>query len=325
MKGHPDIHQNDCKSIHVQGKHLRDPPARISPIEKHGEPFNWQRPTSLIHTKDTAKILCFPGLGYVKHYASILATYLSLQGRDPSAVSFTTPTHDECMTPLPNSNLRRMGPVDIVVCGYVHGLKRFTSDAWVGGDETQIFAWQKMRTTHGATVAFLGCRVSFWGEIAGNLVRALQEINGVKTVLYVGKLGNLRPELPPNKWLATGTASMVDGEMVSWKSALDGRIAHEERVLRGTHYSLPSVLDETKEWLEAHKGVFDWVNPEVGHMAKASIEGDVNFGFLHIISDNIAKKYKYDLSNERLKQVLQDREMLVDAIQDTVAGYVAAA
>lgn len=322
MKVHSDIQQNVYKSIRVVGQHSRLPPANTASVEKNDKPFNWQRPTSISTADGTLTLLCFPGPGYVEHYASIIATYLSLKGQDPSIVTYTVPTQDECMTPLLTSNLSAMGEVDTVVLGYVHGLKHYTSGEWIGGGADQLFAWQKYDAPDGTTVAFLGCRVSFWGDIAGNVVRALQQMNKVKTVLYIGKLGTLLPEVPPNKMLATGSMSLVNGIEVEWESVLENYIARPEKVLHGAHYSLPSVLDETKEWLEAQKGVFDFVDPEIGHMAQASNEGGTRFGYLHIISDNIAKKYEYDLSNERMVQVLRDREELVGAIQDTLARFL---
>lgn len=77
-----------------------------------------------------------------------------------------------------------------------------------------------------------------------------------------------------------------------------------------------SVLDETKDWLLAAEKQYDFLDPEIGHMAKASLEGGTEFGYLHMISDNLAQKYIHDLSNERLTDVLQDMKRLVLEIQD---------
>lgn len=56
-------------------------------------------------------------------------------------------------------------------------------------------------------------------------------------------------------------------------------------------------------------------------MAKASLEGGTEFGYLHIISDNLARKYIHDLSNERLADVLEGRKRLVSEIQDTLGRF----
>ena len=50
-------------------------------------------------------------------------------------------------------------------------------------------------------------------------------------------------------------------------------------------------------------------------MAQASLEGGTRFGYLHIVSDNLARRFKYDLSNERVQEVLEDRVRLVDEVQ----------
>jgi hypothetical protein len=316
---------------------------------------------------DTLQILCFPGEDYVQHYAAIIATYLALEGRSPDVVSYCLPSLDAQMQPLLYSNLAQMGPIDIAVLGYVHGLDRFTkSGLWQegsssnsssnnssnvvesndinksGGSHTNdkhnsnIFAWQTMHTARGLRVAFLGCRVSFWGDIAGNVVRALQRANSVRCVLYVGKLGSLRAELAPNRWLATGGASALHGRRVAWANVLAPFVARalaanghssggsSASVLHNArHCTLASVLDETHAWLAAHGPHFDLVDPEIGHMARAALERRTRFGYLHIVSDNLARKYPHDLSNERRAAVLRDRRRLVSSIQDVLDLFFA--
>jgi hypothetical protein len=75
---------------------------------------------------------------------AITATYLSMMGgesgkhteggkRNRTIIEYHLPTKLECMEPLLNSNLPRMGCVDIVIMGYVHGLEELTSDGeWEG-------------------------------------------------------------------------------------------------------------------------------------------------------------------------------------------------
>ncbi len=108
-----------------------------------------------------------------------------------------------------------MGAVDIVVVGYVYGLKRWTRGPWEGSSSDKLFSWKTTTSKRGYRIAFLGCRVSFWGDVAGNMVRALQMLNGARCVLYVGKLGSLRAEHVPNQWLATGCQSVVRNELVT--------------------------------------------------------------------------------------------------------------
>lgn len=326
IKVHPDILSRSWDPILINGLHDRLH-ASISTIEKTDKPFNWQRPTASTspYAPNTIRLHVFPGFDYVQHYAAIVATYLSLECNSRDVVQYSLPTTDQCMLPLLQSNLAQLGKVDVVVMGYVHGLAGYTGNrGWDGGDSSQLFAWQKIIMPNGTTVAFLGCRVSFWGDIAGNVVRALQQLNGVRCVLYIGKLGSLRAEHTPNTLLASGNRSSVKGETVEWDNALAPFLAskHEQGVVvNGMHLTLPSVLDETKEWLAKNISAHDFVDPEIGHMAKASLEGGTEFGYLHIISDNVARKYAHDLSNERLQGVLIGRKGSISEIQEVLRDF----
>lgn len=153
------------------------------------------------------------------------------------------------------------------------------------------------------------------------MVRALQRLNGARCLLYVGKLGSLRAEHVPNRWLATGHQSVVHDELVTWANPLESQLRQTSRVVKGTHCTLGSVLDETKDWLLATERQYDFVDPEISHMAKASLEGGTEFGYLHIISDNLARKYIHDLSNERRADVLRARKRLVCEIQDILGRF----
>lgn len=326
IKVHSALSEQDHSKITIRGSHLRNNPARISSIEKTGKLFNWQRPTTVSDTHDGGiELHCFPGRDYVQHYAGIVASYLALQKRDTQAVRYIEPGPEECIAPFLESNLRKLSQVDVVVLGYVHGLSRLTgSGSWIYGDETEeLFAWKTFNLPSGGRGAFLGCRVSFWGDISGTLVRALQQLCQVKCVLYIGKLGSLVPEHVPNQFLATGNTSTIYGADLSWPDPLAHIIQQSGvPVIQGRHVTLPSVLDETHDWLAAHRNSFEWVDPEIGHMAMASVAGHTEFGYLHIISDNLAKKYSYDLSNERLRKVLEDRIAIVGRIEDILEKFL---
>lgn len=211
----------------------------------------------------SCRLQCFPGIDYVQHYAAITATYLSLKGGNPDIVQYSLPSQEECLEPLLNSNLAEMGMVDIVVVGYVHGLERWTQGPWEDNNSENLFSWKKTTNQRGYRIAFLGCRVSFWGDIAGTMVRALQKLNGAKCVLYVGTLGSLRAEHVPNHWLATGCQSVVGDELIIWANPLESQLQHSPSVIHGVHCTLGSVLDETKDWLVATEKQYDFVDPEI--------------------------------------------------------------
>jgi hypothetical protein len=57
-------------------------------------------------------------------------------------------------------------------------------------------------------------------------------------------------------------------------------------------------------------------------MAQASLDAGIGFGYLHIISDNVAEKYTEDLSNERINGVLLGREALYQHVQDVLMRHL---
>ena len=325
MKVHPDIQKKVWTHIIVEGVHERDPSkACISTDEKPGKPFNWQRPTTSESEDDpqTIRLQCFPGEDYVRHYAAVTATYLSLKGEAPDSVQYTLPSPSSCLQPFRESNLENMGQVDVAIVGYVNAFEKLAPGDWIDNDDDKLFSWKIVETREGYRVAFLGCRICFWGDIGGNVVRVLQELNGVKCVIYVGKLGSLRAEHPPNQRLATGCESHVHGEPVIWKSPLEDLVKDSASVVRGVHCSFGSVLDETKDWLRETRGKCDFVDPEIGKMAQASLEGGTQFGYLHVISDNLARNYEHDLSNERLDTVRDRRKKLLGEVEEVLGRFI---
>ena len=323
MKVHVAVRSRSWSRIIVIGLHTRTPPAQISPDEKHDKPFNWQRPTATELDDTTLQLNCFPGSDYVQHYAAILATYLSLVEQHTTTVRYICPSASDCMTQFLNSNLGNMGHIDIVVVGYVHHLNSFITGAWEGGGsaENELFAWQKLRRLDGRSIALLGCVVSFWGDISGHLVRALQRLNKVKCVLYIGKAGSLRAKYAPNHWLATGNCSFLEGRRVSWENILGPYLKLSSVAVEGSHVTVPSSLVETRSWLEKWQPECDWVDCEAGHMAQASNEGRTSFAYLHVLSDNVARHYPHDLSNERLQEVILDRRKLFIEVQKILDAY----
>ena len=180
-----------------------------------------------------------------------------------------------------------------------------------------MFKWQKsaVRSDHHhlPPVAFLGCEVSLWGDVSGQLVRALNEINGVKCCFYIAKAGSLRSEDIPNTSIVTGTQSLLHGEQLTWRSPKSHFLPHYVHI--GSHITVPSPLVETEEWLAQQLAAgIDWVDCETGHMAKSANEHLMGFTYLHVISDNVARHYDYNLSNEDEAEVASAREKLFDKL-----------
>jgi hypothetical protein len=323
MKVHIAVRSRPWSKIIVRGLYERTPPAQTSPDEKHDKPFNWQRPTATEIDATTLQLNCFPGNDYVQHYASLLATYLFLVGQHATIVQYISPNPSDSMNQFLHSNLAQMGHTDIVVVGYVHHLDNFMTGSWegAGNAEDNLFAWQKVQRHGGCSIALLGCMVSFWGDISGHLVRALQRLNKVKCVLYIGKAGSLLAKYAPDQWLVTGDCSSMEGRTVSWDNILKPYLELSPVAIEGSHVTIPSPLFATRSWLEKWQSECSWVDSEVGYMAEASNEGATSFGYLHIISDNVASRYPYDLSNERLKNVILDRRKLFIEMQKILDAF----
>lgn len=181
-----------------------------------------------------------------------------------------------------------------------------------------------MRQFNDRRVAFVGFRPSFWGDIAGEIVHYLASQCRVCEILYFGKLGSVRKGVRPNISLSTGERSHVRGQVVNWKNVLGKSVAclAGQYTVMGTHMTLGSVLHETKGWLAKLPSEVDFVDPEVGMMAQAAVKSGIRFGYLHIISDNVAEKYDEDLSNERMRNVLIRRSDLYEVVQNVLGHYL---
>lgn len=310
IKTHHLVHDQDWRRIRVIGAYDRD--GVISTNEKNDKPFNWQRPTADVTGEGEELVIqCFPGQDYVLHYALIIATYLSMVGRYRGQVSYELPSETTCRAAVAQLDLDVTGD-DLVVLGW--GLGHFVGEApWRAGHG---YAWQR-RDVDGRSVLYLGYLHSIWGDVAGRVVARLAEL-GARRVVYVGKLGSLESHVAPNTSLATGNTSVLPrGRRVTWPDFFGGLAASQPDVHTGVHATSPSILLEGQSWLEQQDGRH-FVDPEIGHMGHAAAAAGIEFGFLHVISNNLARHYPADLSNERLDTVLQHRRALLDRIHEII-------
>ena len=327
------VHQAVCEKTYdeivVRGSYARYSKTSISfDGEKRDKPFNWERPTARVQGK-TLYIECFPGYDHVEHYAEIIATYLKLREgmghrlTPSSRVSFVPASCSDTRAALQATNLRQFPGhgVHTVILGLVWYLPRLTGPAEYEGDGP----WQWIvKSFGGRKVAFLGFRPAFWGDISGEVIHWLASRFDIKEVIYLGKLGSLKPHVQPNKWLATGERSLVNGRIVEWESTLRSAVERKGQgsVVHGAHVTLGSVLNETKAWHAGLVDEVDFVDPEIGMMAQAAVRSGLRFGYLHMITDNLARKYDEDLSNERTEKVLRHRKRLRELIEEVVEDYL---
>jgi hypothetical protein len=310
-KIHPSISLSNFNQIVVRGIYSRD--ENISPKEKKDKSYNYQRPT--IKLVDNSLIIqCFPGRDYVRHYASLIATYLAINEKDPSIVSYKLPTEEECWEPILNAGYDRISMEDTIIVGYAIS-DIFPEARWK--ELPTFFYSQYSIGNHDCLLLMI--KHSFWGDISGRIIRLLSTL-GCKSLLFIGKLGSLDPDHIPNIYLATGNSTMVEGERLEWHNLFDN--IKLPNIKHGHHITIPSVLFETKEWHKDISGKFDFVDPEIGQMARASLISNIHFSYLHIISDNLSRKYPEDLSNERETLIIQKRRIALMTIKDCIEKVI---
>lgn len=305
IKVHHLIDERDWARIRVIGDYDRE--CAVSAKEKTGKLFNWQRPTAEPDGDDLV-IKCYPGLDYVHHNALIIATYLNMTGRYRGQVDYEPPAGAVCQAAVGRLDADPSSD-DLVVLGW--GLGQLPgAGAWTQGDG---YAWRRSEV-EGRRVLYLGYRHSIWGDVAGRVVSRLAAL-GARRVVYVGKVGALDPGIAPNTSLATGNRSVMPGGPVTWRDFFGDLAAGQPDVRSGVHVSSPSILLEGDGWLRGQRGRH-FVDPEIGHMGRAAHAAGIEFGYLHVVSNNLARRYPADLSNERLTAVVERRLALLDRISE---------
>lgn len=250
------------------------------------------------------------------HYASTVATYLSLCGRDPGIVHLSFPEPEHTIRLIRESNLRTTGQIDLAIIGNIDNLTGLAglTDHWQGvdGSENGMFRWQNLTSSKSQTFALIGCLEQLWGDTGEHVLRALVTYLNVKCVIYIAKCGSLSREYAPNEWIATGSQAVFEGDVIQWSSPLDSALDVSKKVARGPIVTVPTPLCETRDWLSEWSPKATWVDCEVGFMAKAAVELGVEFGYLHVVSDNLCEIGGENLSNEDSDIVLRKRKILYD-------------
>ncbi|KAK4160420.1 hypothetical protein QBC43DRAFT_325484 [Cladorrhinum sp. PSN259] len=311
--------------------------------EKRDKPFNWERPTARPSEDGTILYIeCFPGYDHVEHYAEIIASYLRiLEAPGPNQrtdltpsdqVSFIPASCSDTLSALEYSTNLLCFPgeqVDTVILGMVWHLSNLTSWPSVQFEGTGNGPWQwiiRHYPESNRRVAFLGFRPAFWGCISGEVIHLLsRRFPSIKEFIYIGKLGALTPNIPPNQFLATGSQSLLNNRIISWDNCLSTSVSEvaKDAVIVGNHVTLGSVLHETKEWHTKHCAMgMDFVDPEIGNMAQAAVRSGRRYGYLHLITDNLGTKYDEDLSNERTESVLARRKGLYQTIREVMEFHL---
>jgi hypothetical protein len=323
-KVHQLIRERSWRLIVVVGKYAREAPYIIADSEKSDKPFNRHRPTARVTSEDTLELACFPGRDYVKHYAILIASYLAQMSRTETVVHYDRDP-DTLISPIiKGAPLRELGSFQTVIIGYVDRIQistmEFTEWTPAHGGAHGLFAWRQ--SVDGRSVALLGCMSSFWGDISIQIVRELAEV-GTATILYIGKAGTLDASIEPNECIATGSSSLVKDELIQWHSALAMDIGASSKVRAGVHTNTSTPLDNKfPPRRQSHGLTIDWIDCEVGLMARECNRLGMGFGYLHIISDNLVKERIHGLWNERATEVLERRRWLFQDISAILDSYV---
>ncbi len=193
---------SDVKIIKIVPEYRRD--KKVSDTEKIDKPFNFKRPTAEI-VDGVGYLYVFPGKNYVDHYAKIYRQ----QGFEVDAGVFSKKVIRETISKVLPTDLPES---DTIVLGYVEPLAG--ENGWQTNGE---IAW-KLIDMNGTRVAFIGVTFSYWGDIIYYLAEQLAQ--KAKRLIYIGKLGSLHKDDTPNKTIATGDRSLVEGEVVCWNNIL---------------------------------------------------------------------------------------------------------
>lgn len=215
-KIHQAVPQGACNDIVVASRYTQSYPSVAFDNEKRDKPFNWQRLTTRI-INNYIYMDCFPGYHYVEHYAEMIATYLVIcESRgdrltSPLLVSFLAPSQSDIQRTFRAMNIRGFPPgVDTVVLGHIDQLKRLISS--VDWANSGCFTGVVRQLDH-RTVAFIGCRFPFWGDIGGELVSFFMPNCRIPEVLYLASLESVKRGVRPNTRLATGGRSLLNGNL----------------------------------------------------------------------------------------------------------------
>ncbi|MDA9129424.1 NUDIX hydrolase [Candidatus Gracilibacteria bacterium] len=275
----------------------------VSKEEKCDKLFNYKRPTAFLDD-DVLYLLCFPSIDYIKHYTNIIASYFVNKGIPSPLISYRLPTKEFIYQTYEKCGVLSVPEAEIIIFGNVDKIGLFTDiDFQKRGD----FHY-KLGNINGKKVMLLGCEFSVWGNAGYYLINSLVKNFQFNKFIYVGKLGILDNNTEPNSYLATGDTSYIGNKKVSWNNIFENQ--EDSKIKFGSHITCPSVIEETIYNIGKYrkKGLF--IDPEIGNMALGCNKNNIDFSYLHIISDNVIVPHIENLSNERKTEILKKRKKL---------------
>ena len=269
--------------------------------EKNDKLFNYKRPRAVLN-QGLLNVYCYPGKNYLKHMASVYASYGALKGLGYK-VSFESIEAEVQERAIEASNIADIPQAEIAILGYVEELCDLTPEKNFQGEGD--FQWV-MCEINGQKVCLIGCKFCYWGDTVSYIIENLAK-KGYEQCFYFAKLGGMQEEHTPNQYLATGNNTLVEGKTYTWDNVFAESAQQYDWIKNGKHICSPSVISEDKAWLNQYAD-YDFVDSEIGYMAKACEELGLRFSYLHIITNNLTDEYcPENLSNERERDILIKR------------------
>lgn len=283
----------------------------ISKEEKNDKKFNYKRPTAFLD-EDTIYISCFPWEDYIKHYANIIATYFKINNLKSPLISYRLPNQTYIYNTFDNSGIKWIPDSDVIIFWNVDKIGLFEDKEFI---ETWEFYYKEW-IINNKKILLLGCKFSIWWNIGEYLINYLSKKINFKTFIYIWKLGSLDINIVPNNFIATWNISYIWDTKIEWNNIFWN--IDYDNMINWWHITCYSIIEETISYIHLNKRYWNFIDPEIWHMAKSCNLNWKNFSYLHIISDNVVIPHEENLSNERKKEILEKRKKLFFQIWDII-------
>lgn len=202
-------------------------------------------------------------------------------------------------------------------------------------DDELITLWRMSKN-----ILLFGFKISFWGRLAGRIVRALCTKIAPREVIYFGKLGTLtHPSHIYNKIFSPERYVAYDAtRQTTPVIALDnGLRAKFPEIVSGLHASVPTILEETFSQEQQLRLIgVTTIDNEISFIAREIQRINIGFGKsiiytpIHYATDYLrastewSLKVRHDLSNNRSTLAKFQKHQLHEAISELINSHLEA-
>lgn len=202
-----------------------------------------------------------------------------------------------------------------------------TAGPRAGPGNNKLWSWElRVHKPSGQKLVLFGSKVTYWGNLAGELTAALCEI-GAKAVLHVGvKVASRQDKSASKRYrvLAPQSFALVNPaiQQLSIENVLYDKVDHLHR--SALHVSVPSPFDEAEEFLDhvVQQLSPNTVDDEGAYIARAAHAAGVQFGALYFVSDTLVRLSDVFLASgsELANAADKQREKELLALTSSVVG-----